>query len=146
MKFLNLILMLTCFISIEMFAAAQSKKQTEHPKPPQLKSDEYALFLTDKYIVFKTKKTDQLEFDLSCYKKNKLDCLAFEISKNKIKNVQIENPGMNNMAALYCAKAEGRNLLALDHRRNEKDFCRFSDNSMVSSWSLYLKFNPVANK
>ncbi len=140
MKFLNMLC--TLFVSVQIFAA-ETNKVIQHPVVPKLKPDEYALFLDDRYIIFKTKKTDELELDLSCYKKNKPDCLAYAMSKKKIENVQIEHPAMNNMAALNCAKAEGRNLLAIDSRHNEKDFCRFSDNSMVSSWSLYLKNNPV---
>jgi putative hemolysin len=125
----------------------KSKETTKSGRPqvPKLKSDEYALFLQEKYIIFKTQKTDELELDMSCYTKNdqKPDCMAFTYAKMKAENIDSPNSGMNNMAAFHCAKMNGRNLLSIDQKNNEKDFCRFPDDSMVSSWSMYLRHHPI---
>lgn len=125
--------------------AVNKKSEDVNVQSPQLKTDEYSLFLDDKYRVFKTQKSDNLEFDLSCFKKNpkKPDCMAFTYAKMKAENVETPHPAMNNMAAFHCTKMKGKNLIAIDAKHNEKDFCRFADNSMVSSWSMYLKHNPV---
>lgn len=152
MKYLFLIFVSLCTASATIAAAVTSKNtktkaQTERPAhvaAPKLKADQYALFLEDKYIIFKTKKTDGLELDLSCYKKNNTaDCMALTYAKMKAENVESPHPAMNNMAAFHCVKMNGRNLLALDHKHNEIDFCRFPDKSMVSSWSMYLRHHPV---
>lgn len=118
-----------------------------HPVAPKVKKGEYALFLKDNYIVFKTQKTTEgFELDLSCFsnsKSKKPDCMAYTYAKMKAENVEIPHPAMNNRAAFHCSKMQGRNLLAMDHQRNEIDFCRFADNSMVSSWSMYMYHNPL---
>ena len=129
-------------------SVASSQDQT-HPVAPKVKKGEYALFLKDNYIVFKTQKTAEgFELDLSCFakensKSKKPDCMAYTYAKMKAENVEIPHPAMNNRAAFHCSKMQGRNLLAMDHQRNEIDFCRFADNSMVSSWSMYLYHNPL---
>ncbi len=144
MTYLFLVILLS-FQSFSVDIKNKNGKPVLRPTAPPLKSGEYALFLDDKYIIFKTKKTDDLELDLSCYKKNKNtpDCMAFIYAKMKAENVETPNPAMNNMAAFHCAKLNGRNLLAIDSKRNETDFCRFHDKSMVSSWSMYFRHYPT---
>lgn len=129
----------------EALKSDNTLNQNKLSSSPKLKAGEYALFLDDKYTVFKTQKSDNLEFDLSCFKKNakKPDCMALTYAKMKAENVETPHPSMNNMAAFHCTKMKGKNLIAIDAKHNEKDFCRFADNSMVSSWSMYLKHNPV---
>lgn len=118
-----------------------------YPVAPKVKKGEYALFLKDNYVVFKTQKTAEgFELDLSCFAKlnsKKPDCMAYTYAKMKAENVQIPHPAMNNRAAFHCSKMQGRNLLAIDHQKNEIDFCRFPDNSMVSTWSMYMYHNPL---
>ncbi len=130
--------------SAKVVSADQSADVT-YPVAPKVKKGEYALFLKDKYIVFKTQKTSEgFEFDRSCFAKSKKpNCMASTYAKMKAENVQVPHPDMNNRAAFHCAKMNGRNLLAIDFERNEVDFCRFPDNSMVSSWSMYLYHNPM---
>lgn len=136
-------------------SASSSQDQSQavvHPVAPKVKKGEYALFLKDNYIVFKTQKTAEgFELDLSCFTKSnskskKADCMAYTYAKMKAENVQIPHPAMNNRAAFHCSKMQGRNLLAIDDQRNEIDFCRFPDNSMVSSWSMYMYHNPLPVK
>ena len=80
--------------------------------------------------------------DLSCFKNSKPKCEAFEFSQIKAKKLIMRNEGLNNLAAIYCEAIHGRNLLAMDSKNNEYNFCRFGDGSMVNSWSLYYKHFP----
>lgn len=134
--------LLMSFICFSTFAENKEVKKTvrNFPAPPAVKKGEYALFLEDKYITFKTQKWNKYEFDTSCFKANKKkpECMAYEYTQVKNKNYQLPDPSMNNAAAFICSKRNGKNLLALDFKKNEIDFCRFPDGSMVNSWNLAL--------
>lgn len=158
MKCINCFFRIVLFISLNFqFANADEKKTigaiadianptklTEDilPVPPPLAKDEYAIFIVDKYIKFKTKKFKNLEFDLSCFKSAKPDCEALKFSEVTPKNLMLKRESMNNMGAIFCEAVHGRNLLALDNKKNEYNFCRFHDGSMVNSWSLYYSHFP----
>lgn len=135
--------------SVSTSASTQTPEAREEahsksiPKPPALKPDEYAVFYNDQYQVFKTKKQDKLEFSTNCFKNNKLDCEAFRLSQLKNVKLAIKDPEMQNWGALYCDAIFGRNLIALDQKGNQYNFCRFQDGSMVNSWSLYFKAYPI---
>ncbi len=136
---------LTICFAAEVATPTKKIVSAAPPTVPKLKSGEYSLSLDDKYTVFKTKKADGLELDLSCFKKNakKPDCMALTFAKIKTENVVIPHPSMNNKAAFLCTQIKGVSLIAKDSKNNEIDFCRFADNSMVSSWSMYLKQHPA---
>lgn len=121
----------------------KSKPAVSHPSVPKLKSDEYAVFIEDKYRIFKTKKYEELEFDTSCFKGSKPDCDAYKFSQVRPINPPPKHEAMNNFAAIACENITGRNMIALDKDRNEYNFCLFKDGSMVNSWSMYFKYNPV---
>lgn len=112
------------------------------PKPPSFKDDEYAIFIDESYQVFKTKKFEKLELSASCFKGSKPHCQAYEFAQIKPKDLSIKVPGLNNKSAIHCEAVGGRNLLALDNRNNQYNFCRFSDGSMVNSWSMNYKHFP----
>lgn len=123
--------------------AMQTDDEGMNAKPPALNKDEYAIFIKNKYIKFKTKKYEGLELDMSCFTKSiKPVCKAYEFSQIRPKNLKIKNEAMNNFAALTCESVFGSNLLALDFQRNDYNFCRFDDGSMVNSWSLFYKHFP----
>jgi uncharacterized protein len=122
--------------------AAASAIKSEFARPPALKADEYAIFLDDSYKIFKTKKFQKLELALNCFKKDKPVCNAYEHSGIKPKNLSLKHESMNNMAAVHCEAVGGRNLIALDSKNNQFNFCWFYDGSMVNSWSMYYKHNP----
>lgn len=139
------------FVSIAPAKQSESNASIQKPKsveaevvlePPSLSSDEYAIFIKDKYLKFKIKKFQGLELDLSCFKGKIPKCEAYEFSQIKPKSLMMKNEAFNNMAAIFCEAVHGRNLLALDKNRNEYNFCRFPDDSMVNSWSLYYKHFP----
>ena len=118
------------------------KNKSDFPVPPTFKNDEYAIFLDDSYKIFKTKNFEYLELTDSCFKKSKPSCMAYEFSQIKPKKLEMKAPGVNNMSAIHCEEVGGRNLLALDNRHNQYNFCRFDDGSMVNSWSMHYKHFP----
>lgn len=147
-RFVLFILFLSHLALANTVKSVSNSQDQSHPVAPKVQKGEYALFLKDNYIVFKTQKTkDGFELDTSCYLKSKKpDCMAYTYAKMKAENVQLPHPAMNNRAAFHCSKMQGRNLLAIDDQRNEIDFCRFPDNSMISSWSMYLYHHPLPVK
>lgn len=118
-------------------------KATTYPAVPKLQNDEYAVFINDKYRIFKTKTYEELELDSSCFKNSIPNCEAYKLSQLKTKGPVLKHESMNNFAAVHCADINGKNLIALDKDRNEYNFCLFKDGSMVNAWSMYLKHNPV---
>ncbi len=136
---------LSFFIFQKTFAENKKNLQgskSEFLSPPALKADEYAIFLDESYQVFKTKKFQGLELSEDCVKNNKPKCLAFEFAQIKPKNLTVKYEGYNNFAAIHCASVNGKNLIALDSKNNQYNFCQFSDKSLVNSWSMYYKSFP----
>jgi putative hemolysin len=123
----------------------KSKKQkVVEIKKPTLKKGEYAIFLDEKYEIFTTVIHNKLEIESKCVKKNGVyDCLAAKSdSLPKVKTVEV-GFGNYHPAANYCNEIDGKNLIAIDHNHSEVSFCRFSDGSMVDSWSLHHKLFPI---
>lgn len=112
---------------------------------PQFKDDEYAIFIDDNYKIFKTKNFEKFELIDTCFKKNKPNCLAYKFAQIKPKNLQIEHEGFDNLAAIHCEKIGGKNLIALDNKKNHYNFCKFNDGSLVNSWSMHYKHFPNLN-
>lgn len=124
----------------------KTKKQTVvEIKKPNLKKGEYAIFLDEKYEIFTTVEYNKLEIDSKCVKKNGVyDCLAAKSdSLPKVNTVEV-GFGNYHPAANYCNEIDGKNLIAIDYLKDEVSFCRFSDSSMVKSWSLHHKLFPPA--
>jgi len=113
-------------------------------KKPTLKKGEYAIFLDEKYEIFTTVEYNKLEIDSKCAKKSGIyDCLASKSdSLPKVNTVEV-GFGNYHPAANYCNEIDGKNLIAIDHNHSELSFCRFSDGSMVDSWSLHHKLFPI---
>jgi len=142
-----------CFSFAAISSRAQGPKKAIEPnkaattpdhfvQPPKFKDGEYAIFIEDVYKIFKTKKFEKLEISESCFKNDKPHCEAYEFSKIKPKDLSVKVPGLNNTSAIHCEAVGGRNLLALDNKNNQYNFCRFSDGSMVNSWSMNYKHFP----
>jgi putative hemolysin len=129
-----------------MSSSAKKDKETKiiEIKKPTLKKGEYALFWDEKYEIFTTKDFNNLEIDTRCpQKKGAFDCLAAKSdSLPKVNTVEI-NKGNYHPASNYCNEIGGKNLIAIDYKKSESSFCRFSDGSMVDSWSLYHKLFPA---
>lgn len=50
--------------------------------------------------------------------------------------------GIGHPAAQYCQLVGGKNIILTDSKRNQIDYCLFSDESMVDAWDLYYKHHP----
>lgn len=138
------------------FALAVDKKSQENPtqsnnlynkkmsdyKPtafPKISPGEYAIYIDGRYEVFKTKTFENLELDLKCFKSGTPKCEAYSFSQMKPTSSDLEKNKIVNFAAAHCHAIYGVNLVALDHKKNEFNFCRFKDGSMVNSWSVFIK-------
>lgn len=121
----------------------KSANTNTFPEPPPLKKDEYAIFIEDKYHIFKTKEFEKIELTEGCLKSATPKCQAYEFAQIKPKNLSVKYPGFNNFSAIHCDAVGGKNLLALDDKNNHYNFCRFDDGSMANSWSMYYKHFPA---
>ncbi len=76
----------------------------------------------------------------SCQKpggrEGELDCDAYAVIRRKDPPPEIRFRGGENPGALLCHGLRGQVVWGLDEGRNQTTFCRFKDNSMVSSGSL----------
>lgn len=133
-----LIFFVICVLKLTFVVSAPVEK-------PKIQPDEYVFFLKDKYHVFKIVEYSGLKLSSNCFgnrnKKNKSTqnkpkCQAFEVSKIKVKDLFKEKYGGTNPASLHCSRMMGESLIAYDSLKNEYDYCRFADNSLVSSWSM----------
>lgn len=116
--------------------------QPNFPQVPALKAGEYAVFVDKGYEIFKTKEVNELEFDTSCFKVGKTPSCEAAKAAAVTTPPKYATENMFHPAALYCEARGGKNLIALDHKKDEYNFCRFKDKSMVNSWAMYLKHNP----
>nr|BFD57967.1 hypothetical protein CKG001_00740 [Bdellovibrio sp. CKG001] len=83
---------------------------------------------------------DGVTISKSCLKSGKMKCQAWDAVLNK--KALTPTPGVGvvgNPAARYCHDYNANNLIVLDAKKNEYDYCVFSDGSMIDSWSLYYK-------
>lgn len=73
----------------------------------------------------------------NCVKGGRPKCLAWEaLSREKIvikKNIRL----IGHPAARLCDQIGATNLLLLDSKGIEFDYCFFKDNTAVNSWDLY---------
>lgn len=83
---------------------------------------------------------DGVTISQACFKSGKLRCQAWDAVLNK--KALTRTPGVGvvgNPAARYCHDHNANNRIVLDRKKNEYDYCLFSDGSMIDSWSLYYK-------
>lgn len=110
----------------------------EHPlQKPFLRPGQYTAQFKGRYHIFEVKEFNKLKLSKNCFnKKSQPKCQAYDIAKIKVKDVVATVPGQTNPASMHCSRMSGENLIAYDHENKEFDYCRFSDNSLVSSWSM----------
>lgn len=145
MKFkITMIFLLTFLILPFTFAQTEPKPMAKpnFPEVPKLKAGEYAVFVEKAYIVFKTKEVNALEYDMSCFKAGANPTCEAATAANDKAETKSKRENNFHPAALFCEARGGKNLIAFDHKKDEYNFCRFKDNSMVNSWAMYLKHNP----
>jgi putative hemolysin len=125
-----------------MAGAIDTRKTPTAPPilpPSNMKAEEMALFDgKTKYDIFKVFKFEQLKLSEDCKPTSgKPSCEAY---KATLKMAKTETKFEGNPASTLCRDQGGTNLIALDSEKNSFEFCRFSDQSMVGSWSLYYSF------
>lgn len=126
-------------LGVTTLAEERKYAQPKFPPVPKMKSHEYAVFVENKYQVFSTEKYDDLEYTVGCIKNR--DCQASKAAQDK-SAPKYKTENLFHPAAQFCEARGGKNLIALNDKKEEFNFCRFPDNSMVNSWSMYLKHNP----
>lgn len=77
----------------------------------------------------------EMKVNLPC-KRNAKTCLALKSKKQKLEK---EKKLAGHPASKTCLLHGGAPVILKDKKRNEYDFCRFKDNSLIDSWSLLDK-------
>ena len=113
---------------------------------PKIQKDEFTVFFKEKYHVFKVLKYGKLKLSENCFKNinnnpkkrsSTPNCQAFDVAKIKVKDLALKKGAGTHPASLHCSRMMGENLIAYDHLNSEYDYCRFPDDSLVSSWSMF---------
>lgn len=95
---------------------------------------------TKKYRPAEVFEKEGVTLSKSCLKSGKMKCQAWDAVLNR--RTPTPTPGVGvigNPAARYCHDHNANNRIVLDAKKNEYDYCVFSDGSMIDSWSLYYK-------
>lgn len=134
-------ILISAFLLVAISIQAEEKKyaQPNFPKPPKIGAHEYAVFVETKYEKFTTEKYGTLEYSTGCIKTK--GCLAFLAGQDK-SQPKYKTENLFHPAAQFCEARGGKNLIAINNKKEEFNFCRFKDNSMVNSWALYHQLNP----
>lgn len=138
MKF-SAFLIISFFISITSYAAQDSFVNQK----PKIQPGEMTVYFKETYHIFKVVEFKNLKLSDNCFSKTvkgkKLapQCQAYDVAQIKVKDVAAAQPGQTHYASSHCTRLMGQNLIAYDHFNNEYDYCRFPDDSLVSSWSMF---------
>lgn len=83
----------------------------------------------DKTITHKVDTSHKINL-INCknYKCDAINALAFRVKATYI--------GDNNPASAQCKKRNGSNQILEDKNKNQYDYCKFKDSSMIDSWNL----------
>jgi hypothetical protein len=72
----------------------------------------------------------------SCLKSGN-QCLAILALKKKVSEPSPPTELLGHPAARYCQSHDATNLIFIDQKKNEFDYCLFKDGSFINSWDLY---------
>lgn len=126
-------------------ATKKSKNSSEFKPaavPQKIAENQFAIYNpeTDKYDFIVSDKLEGSVFSDNC--KNK-KCEAYLALQRKVVDLsEAPHPTMFNPAAILCKDLGGVNLIALNSKKAEENFCKFKDASYVNSWDLYYKKFP----
>lgn len=82
-------------------------------------------------------KLQDIDVNEICFKSSE-KCLKRISEKPKVEVKSTLTAG--NPASLYCQSIGGKNLILEDKKRNEYDFCEFTEGYVVNSWHIYKKY------
>lgn len=126
-------------VVINLFSIASVSFASGKPiLKPKVPPGGYVIFLNDKYETLKVKKKNNRIFSENCAQ----DCAAEKALLVKKPFPKPVHSAMQNPAAQYCGAVGGKNLLAVNERGGEENFCRFNDNTFVNSWDLFYSRFP----
>lgn len=134
MNILHVLLSVSLLLSNSHALAAHPKK------PTNLKPNEIAVFLDEKYTIVKTKTIDGIIFDEKCATQKACEAKSALAKKKEFPSAP--HPAMQNPAAHYCTSYGAKNLVAVSPTGGEVNFCHFKDGSYVNSWDLFYKHFP----
>jgi hypothetical protein len=75
----------------------------------------------------------------TCVKALSVKCDAWSALQNKRGFERKDIGTIGNPAASYCASYKAKNIIFINSKKQEFDYCYFSDNSVVDAWDLYNK-------
>lgn len=113
------------------------------PVPQKILENQFAIYNpeTDKYDFIISDRFEGSVFSDNC--KNK-KCEAYLAFQRKVVDLsEAPHPTMFNPAAILCKDLGGVNLIAINSKKAEENFCKFKDASYINSWDLYNKKFPV---
>lgn len=96
------------------------------------------------YQPLKVQEFQQLKLSMNCFKGKTPQCEAWKASRKRVARTNLPQALGGNPAARYCLDAGGENRIAKTDAGQEYDYCLFKDGSLVESWGLYNKFNPIS--
>lgn len=74
----------------------------------------------------------------SCVRGKVAKCDAWSAFQKKAKYPDRKKIGaVGNPSAIYCAAYKAQNIIFLDSKKREFDFCVFADSSAIDAWDLY---------
>ena len=138
----TVILLIVCIFISAVALTAQEAGLVQSQKP-KIKSGEMTVYFKESYHIFKVVNFKNLKLSENCFsnavkdKKAAPKCQAYDVAQIKVKDVVAEAPGQTHYASSHCTRLMGQSLIAYDHLNNEFDYCRFPDDSLVSSWSMF---------
>ena len=128
-------------ISILLFFTTASVSAVGRPK---VQPGEMAVYFKESYHIFKVREFKKLKLSENCFHKSDLKkknhipkCQSYDVAQIKVKDIISKIPGQTHPASMHCSRMMGENLIAFDSQNNQYDYCRFPDNSLVSSWSMF---------
>ncbi len=122
--------------------AKDAMKPAKAVELPKISEGELAVFDGEKYKKFRIFTEEGLSFSEDCkVKSGKMKCLAYLASVTKLDKALNLEPRISP-ASLLCTHLEGVSYLAINFKKEELNYCEFSDGSYVGSWALFYKFFP----
>ncbi len=130
------------FVILFCLEFAFSKEILKPVPVPTLADGELAVFDGQKYKKFRSYEEDALVLSSDCQSTSgKRKCEAKLAVARATEKTFVPEPNISPAAHL-CNVVAGTSLIVLDQKKQELNFCQFSDGSMVGSWSLFYKIFP----
>lgn len=131
-----------CILTFVMLFAYSSVFAKEKYNFSSLKPHQFVVFDGKKYSPFDTFDYKGLKVNSKCGTNAKVNpkCLALAATKTDLPD---KNSNFNGSpASELCTTLKGVNIIAFDNTGGEQNFCKFSDDSLINSWTMYYHYFP----